>query len=246
MDDVFYDMAEIKNEVGMLSAYSATNPSTRLSVSMPVKMGGGNIPVFGSENPAEDYLLMREASLTLVATTSGPDYNSDPVLLDLGSVSYTSSNNYFVDQRLVYENGALIVSQDEYSLMRLAPSMDLRRTGNNTNISIIVDAVDINGPARSISSSSIEEVYFRTNGTDSLYWDGVVFTDVTMTMETSYPSSWVTFFETLANDAGLEESAYSVSSNDTAVVFFIEGDTGEDIQLNVTKSIFDARLNILG
>lgn len=246
MDDVFYDMSEMKKELDILSAYSRANPSTSLSVSMPVKMGGGSIPVFASGKSGGILAINDEDfSLNILATTQGPDYNSDPVLLNLGTVTYSSENNYFVNQKFVYENGALIVSQNDYSLMRLAPQIDVRRTENATNITVDINAIDVDGPKRSISGSSVEELNFRTNGSDSLYWEGILFTDVTITLETSYSSSWVTFFETLVYDAGMDVSEYSISSNDTTVVFFLEGNSGEDIKLNVTKSLFNARLNIL-
>jgi hypothetical protein len=107
------------------------------------------------------------------------------------------------------------------------------------------NVIELNGPKKAISSNSIEEVNFRTNGSDSLYWDGVMFTDMTMTIQTSYPASWESYFEALADDAGIDSAEYSVSSNDTAVVFFLEGSSGEDIMINVTKTFFDARLNLL-
>jgi hypothetical protein len=68
---------------------------------------------------------------------------------------------------------------------------------------------------------------------------------MTMTLETSYPSSWASFLETIANDAGIDSADYSVTSNETAVVFYLEGNAGEDIKLNVAKTLFDARLNLL-
>ncbi|WP_340818643.1 hypothetical protein [Methanolobus sp. WCC4] len=246
MDDVFYDMAEMKNEVDMLSAYSLTEPSTSLSLSVPVKMGGASIPIFASGKSSGRLAINdEEFDMNIVATTPGLDYDSDPVLLDLGTVTYASDNNYFVNQVLTYENGALIVSQNDYSLMRLEPQMSVKRTENSTNITMYVNAVDMDGPTRSISSSSVEELTFRTNGSDSLYWEGILFTDMTMTLRTSQVSSWVTFFETMTDDAGMDASEYSISYNDSVVVFFLKGGSGEDIKLNVTKSIFDVDLNLI-
>ena len=68
---------------------------------------------------------------------------------------------------------------------------------------------------------------------------------MSMTVRTPYPSSWESYFETIADDAGIDSAEYSVSSNDTAVVFVLEGGPGEDIKINVTKTYFDARLNLL-
>lgn len=246
MDDVFYDMAEMKNEVDILSAYARTEPSTSLLLSIPIKMGGGSLPILSSGKSSGRLAINEDGfGMNIRATTPGLTYNSDSMLLDLGSVSYMSDNNYFVDQKFVYENGALLISQKDYSLMRLAPQIDVKMTDTGTNITMDINVIDINGPKRSVSSNSVEELNIRMNGSDSLYWDGILFTDVTMTMETSYPSSWETFFLTMVDNAGIDPTDYSITSNDTAVVLFLEGSAGEDIKLNVTKTFFDARMNLL-
>jgi hypothetical protein len=246
MDDVFYDMAEMKNEVDILSAYARIEPSTSLSVGIPIKMGGGSLPVF-SPGKSGGRLAINEGTFNMhiLATTPGLNYNSDSALLNLGTVSYMSNNNYFVDQKYVYEGGSIIISQSNYSLMRLTPPIDMEITDSGTNITMNINAIDINGPKKSISSNDVEELNLRTNGSDSLYWESILFTDMTMTLETSYPSSWASFLETIANDAGIDSADYSVTSNETAVVFYLEGNAGEDIKLNVAKTLFDARLNLL-
>lgn len=246
MDDVFYDMAEMKNELDILSAYTLTEPSTSLSVSVPIKMGGASIPIFSSGKSSGRLAINdEEFDMDIVATKPGIDYGSGPILLDLGSVTYESANNYFVDQVLTYENGALILSQNDHSLMRLDPQISMKRTENASNITMYVNAVDLDGSTRSISSSSVEELNFRTNGSDSLYGDGMLFTDATLTLRTSYPSSWVNFFETMADDAGIDPAEYTITYNDSMVVFLLEGSSGEDIKLDVTKSIFDVGLNLI-
>lgn len=246
MDDVFYDMAGMKNDVDMLSAYVMAEPSTGLSLSVPFRMGGGSLPMFGAGKSGGRLAINDEAfSMHIVATTPYITYSSDVFFVDMGTVSYVSSNNYFVDQKYVYENGALILSQDEYSLMRLSPNMNLRSTDNVTNITFQINAIDMKGPQRSISSNSVEELHLQTNGSEPLHWDGVLFTDVTMTVESSYPSSWESFFERMALDAGIKETDYSINSNSTAVVFFLADTDGGGIKLNVTKTSFDARLNLV-
>jgi hypothetical protein len=246
MDDVFYDMAGMKNDVDMLSAYVMAEPSTGLSLSVPFRMGGGSLPVIGAGKSGGRLAINDEVfSMYIVATTPDITYSSDVFFVDMGTVSYMSSNNYFVDQKYVYENGALILSQDEYSLMRLSPNMGMRRTDNGTNITLQINAIDIKGPKRSISSNSLEELHLKTNGSDQLDWDGVLFTDVTLTVESSYPSSWKSFFERIALDADIEEADYSINSNSSAVVFFLADTAGGGIKLNVTKTSFDARLNLV-
>ncbi len=245
MSDVMYDMAGMKNEIDMLSVYARTEPSMVLSRSIPVRMGGGSLPII-NYGRSSGKLAVNDAEfdMNIVATTPGLTYNSNSFLRNLGTVSYDSDNNYFVDQRFTYENGALLLSQKEYSLMRLEPQVYLKRTDGD-NITMEINAIELSGQERSVSSNSIQELHFTTNGSDSLYWEEALFTDMTITVETSYPVSWVTFFEKLADDGDIDPSEYSISSNDSTVVFYLVGNPGEDIKLNVTKTIFDVHLNLL-
>ncbi|MCG7848520.1 MAG: hypothetical protein MIO93_04995, partial [ANME-2 cluster archaeon] len=45
MDDVYYDMSNLKSNIDILSAVMVTNPNSSVFVSLPVRMGGGDIPI---------------------------------------------------------------------------------------------------------------------------------------------------------------------------------------------------------
>ncbi len=45
MIDVCEDMSNLKSQIDVLSAILVVNPASRVSVSVPIKMGGGDIPV---------------------------------------------------------------------------------------------------------------------------------------------------------------------------------------------------------
>jgi FlaG/FlaF family flagellin (archaellin) len=247
MDDIFYDMAGMKNDVDMLSAYVMAEPSTGLSLSVPFRMGGGSLPVF-SAGKSGGRLAINDDVFSMYIEVTGPNgpNSSGTFFEDMGTVSYMSSNNYFVDQKYMYENGALILSQEEYSLMRLSPQINLRKIDNGGNISLDINSININGPKRSISSNSVEELNLRTNKKDSLDWKEEVFTRVEITVESSHPLAWEKFFERLAIDAGLDPLVeYSVSEGANPAVFIIESIPGSHIMINATRTSFDARLNIL-
>lgn len=246
MDEVFYDMSNLKSDIDILSATIDENPSGSVSFNVPVRCGGGSIPVISSGKLSGMLSInMNEFSMRTTADDPFLTYSSGTFLEDLGTISYRSDNSYFVDQTYAYENGALILAQDELALMRQSPSFDIRRTDNNTNITLDLTAVQILGPDRSISSNSIEEIYIRYNSSSTLYESENLFTEFALTIETEYPSAWEEFLELAASDAGLEATEYSVSSNSTAAVLTLTGSPGEDIKANIRKNVFDARLNIL-
>jgi hypothetical protein len=59
-----------------------------------------------------------------------------PVTIPLGSLSYQSSNNYWVDQTWTYQGGAVFLSQEGGTTVRVGPSIAVARAGENTTLTI--------------------------------------------------------------------------------------------------------------
>jgi hypothetical protein len=244
MADVYYDMSVLKSNMDLLSVAGANNPASVMSFSTPIRAGGGSLPLL-SPAKSSGMLIVKPSLLSMRVTANDTliSYNSEAFLENLGTVSYTSGNSYFVDQTYAYESGALILAQGEYSLMRQSPPMTIRRTDNSTNITIYIHAIQLSGPARTISSNSIEEVRTKYNSSVIFYAEESFFTDLTLTVDTAYPSAWEDFFRREATNAGLLEGEYLISSNTTSAILRLEGVPGETIKANIRKSIFEVDFN---
>jgi hypothetical protein len=242
MADVYYDMSVLRSNIDILSV--ANDPVNIISFSTPIRAGGGSIPVV-SPGKSSGMLGVEPESpgIRITANDTLLSYDSEQFLQNLGTVFYRSGNTYFVDQTYAYESGALILAQSDLSIMKQSPSMAIRRTDNNTNITLYINAIQIPGPARTISSNSVEEVRTRYNSTAVLYAEEHLFTDLTLTMDTAYPSAWEEFFRRETASAGLTADECSVFSNATSVILRIEGAPGEDIKANVRKSNFEVSFN---
>ncbi|WP_406662143.1 hypothetical protein V7O66_05910 [Methanolobus sp. ZRKC3] len=245
MDEVFYDMASMKSDMDILAATINGNSGSTISVSSPIRMGGGNIPVV-SPGKSSGMLSINSGEFGMMTTASDASltYSSGSFLEDLGSIGYLSSNSHFVDQTFLYESGALTLVQKQLSLMKQSPSIDIRRTDAGSNITLDINAVQLTGPERMISSNAVEEVHARYNYSAVLYASENLFTEITLVIDTDYPSSWENFLRTRILQAGLYPSEYSLSSNATSVTFTLEGQTGQDIKANIKKTVFDVNLNV--
>ncbi len=244
MADVYYDMSVLKSNIDILSVANANVPASIMSFSTPIRAGGGSIPIVSPGRSSGMLGVRPESSdIRITANDTLLNYDSESFLQDLGTVFYTSDNTYFVDQTYAYENGALILAQNDLSIMKQSPSLAIRRTDNGTNITIYINAIQIPGAARAISSDSVEEVRTRYNSTAVLYGEEYLFTDLTLTMDTAYPSAWEEFFRRETASAGLTAGECSVLSNTTSVILRLEGAPGEDIKANVRKSVFEVSFN---
>lgn len=244
MANVYYDMSVLKSNMDILSVASASNPESTMFFSTPVRAGGGSIPLISPGRSSGTLgFTPGVPSMRITANDTVVSYDSGDFLDELGTVYYTSGNSYFVEQTYAYESGTLILAQGDLSLMRQSPSIAIRRTDNNTNITLYVNAMQIPGTARAISSNSIEEVRTRYNSSATLYAEEFLFTDLTLTVSTAYPAAWEEFFRREVAVAGLSESEYSISSNSTSVVLRLEGAPSQSIKASVRKSVLEVNFN---
>jgi hypothetical protein len=244
MADVYYDMSVLKSNIDILSVANANAPVSIMSFSTPIRAGSGSIPIVSPGRSSGMLGIRPESSgIRITANNTLLSYDSESSLRNLGTVFYASDNTYFVDQTYAYENGALILAQKDLSIMKQSPSMAIRRTDNGTNITIDINAIQIPGPSGAISSNSVEEVRTRYNSSVVLYTEEHLFTDLTLTMDTAYPSAWEEFFRRETASAGLTADECSVFSNGTSVILRLEGAPGEDIKANVRKSVFEVSFN---
>jgi hypothetical protein len=238
--DVYEGVANLKSQIDVLSAILVVNQS--VSVSVPITMGGGDIPVVGSGRSSGTLSVNdNECGMRIYANNATCTiYDSGANLTDLGSISYRSCNNYYLDQMFEYENGAVILVQDDRSLMKLMPAITL------TNISVTVNAIEIAGDARTISSTTVEEVSLTSDSREMLFL-GDQLPCVNITVSTEYPDAWAQYFNRTANDEELVYGIdYTVNVSGMSVKFSRgEVDGAEDLTLCVWKSTIDARLNVM-
>jgi hypothetical protein len=248
MIDVCEDMSNLKSQIDVLSAILAANPASQVSVSVPIKMGGGDIPVIGSGRSSGTLSVNDNGCGMWIDANNATGmlpYSSDVNLTGLGSISYRSCNNYYLNQMFEYENGALILVQEDRSLMKLAPAITLQQFGG-TGISMAVSAIEVTGDKRTISSNAVEEVHLTSDSRALLFSGGQPFSYVEVTVFTEYPDAWAQYFNRTANDAGLNSSEYAVDVSGTSVKFLLVGEAGvDDITLRVRKSVVDARLDVI-
>lgn len=244
MDDVYYDMSVLRSNIDILSVASASNPGNTMIFSVPIRAGGASIPLVSPGRSSGTLAFAPGTSgMRITANDTTVSYNSGNFLEELGTVYYTSDNSYFVDQTYAYESGALILAQGELSLMKQSPSIAIRRTDNSSNITLYLNAIQIPGTAKAISSNSIEEVRVRYTSSATLYAEEVLFTDLTLRVDTAHPAAWEEFLRREVTSAGLGTNEYSISSNSTSVILGLEGAPGKHIKADVRKSVFEVSFN---
>jgi len=107
-----------------------------------------------------------------------------PVPIPLGSLSYRSSNNYWVDQTWTYQMGAVFLSQEGGTTVRVGPSIAAYNTSTG-NTTLTLAPISLDGSAMIAGSGPVRvETRMRWGNQSTL--DGV-YENVTLTIEADDP-----------------------------------------------------------
>ncbi|HPM54214.1 MAG TPA: hypothetical protein PK739_04775, partial [Methanoculleus sp.] len=101
---------------------------------------------------------VRDGGAKLTITIWEDDTISAPIKnLPLGSLSYRSSNNYWVDQTWIYQGGAVFLSQEGGTTVRVAPPLSVSKSVSDdaVNASVCITPVNITGSARIAGSGPV-------------------------------------------------------------------------------------------
>lgn len=239
MDDVYDDMSQLKARADMLSLASSLDENSTISLSVPIKMGGGDIPIVGPTK-SSGVLSVNDGIYKINITgTNSSGSNISPGNYTSGNIRYSSNNGYYVDQTFTYENGAVIVSQRERSLMKLDPSISIE----NQSGSLLVDLtlMEIAGDRVVITSNGIEEIKLTSNDWIEEF-ENKSLTNLTISMNTSYPSAWAKYLNDSAEDADLASpSDYNVDEGEDYVIFNLNS-SDDNIDFYLQKATVDAKV----
>jgi hypothetical protein len=158
-------------------------------------------------------------------------YNSNTNLFYTGSVSYRPTNTHYVDETYCYENGALIVTRDGRSMMKLSPGIVLENGTGISSVNLSVRAVTLDGKRGVMASNSIENIrltsqdfvnpydsdYGYTNGNETVKAN---VTSVDLTIYTENTEAWEKYFEDSADEIHLQEGTDYNITKETYIVKF--------------------------
>jgi hypothetical protein len=179
--------------------YSPTN--SNLSISVPITLGSDKIPYLLSERSYGDLDILSGSSVvTIKNSTNSYIYN-------LGTIKYSSRNSYFVDQTFSYETGAVIVSQHQGNFLSLSPFFSVN---NSQMINISFTLVNISSVGSKTSANGYSTTSILTKYLSSSDQTVTISNITNITINTSYPSSWKSYFNETLEDEGLN---YGLSSD---------------------------------
>ncbi|KAA0008190.1 MAG: hypothetical protein FE042_02600 [Thermoplasmata archaeon] len=193
MDEVMNQFFQLKMAVD-LHAVSRSN----FSITVPLTLGSRELPYFVTTRAIGSVSIIENAFKISIQNATG--YTN----LSLGIIKYEAKNAYYVPQTYVFENEAIILSQDDGTDSLLSPpTINVNRAGNLINMNLLV--INITGYANRTSESGVDTTYIRTNYSS---YSSINISDVSnLTIFTSHPEPWFRFLNYTMDDVVITKHA---------------------------------------
>jgi hypothetical protein len=187
------------------------------AITSPIQLSRNEIPFldpyisFGTLNVNSDVLTL------VIEDNTNTYYN-----FTTDSIKFSSQNIYFVNQDYIYEAGALILSQDDTSVMKGKPSIIITDYGKNFTISFInISGISSKTYAAGYGTYPISTKALNSNNNDYFIED-----IEKLTIYTDYPNAWFNIFNDSLIYSGFNYSILPLDDTNKVIIEF--NDTSGD------------------
>lgn len=248
--DAWSSMEDVKTEGEIFTRFmeSDINYPYGLYATIPFSMGGGDVPVF-EPSKSNSKLAVNNENCTMIITLA--NHSDDPRIIDCGGITYYSENRQYPNQIFRYENGALILAQDNNSQMKHDPLFNISEAMGNYTVTI--NAVSLTGEPESISSSTLTALRLTGYSVDTEINSDVYkkanenIGSFNLTIYTHYTDAWTAYLNNMAKDAKLKYGInYTINSTDDYVYLSFLPTCNKNYNVYVNKTVLCAELGRKG
>jgi len=212
MSDVVQQFTTLKSSIDITISNSANSRIAPTPVFVPITLGSASIPVFAAATAGILKFLPNainnrpvfNVSYTGVATGGGANLlgpTNDG--RTGGSLELWCPNRYFVEQRIILENGAVILNQTDGEFIIAGPQFLVRNmsTSGTPNIVLQITQVSLQGSNVTIGGTGSKGVSAKLQFADTKTYQNVAGPDFKITFNSTHGKAWERFFNSTLNGA---------------------------------------------
>ena len=237
MNQVTDQFGELKGKVDSMVVQWTIRGGLSSNMYAPIALGSAGVPLFATPTIGILTYSPVGSSGSSISMSFTPDGSKAETIEGGGRVELYCPNRYYVQQWLVYENGAIIMGQEDGQTMRACPNLEFSKVGEKVNIHFT--QIDQVGDSQSRSGSdsvglNIELIYvdmqsYTLNG------------EWTLTLNTAYGMAWENYLKESLGEVGLEESTgYELNRVNSQT----EGITTITLTINNPNTLFHDRATV--
>jgi hypothetical protein len=224
MSVVVDQFVTLKSQIdGLVADYSnSLIASTPLAV--PITLSATGIPVFAGPTAG---ILDFQASTITGWPSLNISYSSYSIALGPSNDGHTGGylqlwcpNRYYVDQKLIYEGGAVILNQTDGEFMIAGMQLSVTNyvAGGTTNRIMKITQVDLLGLDKTIGGTGSKMVNADLLYAATTAYNSTAGAPVTITIATAHGVAWENYFKKVLN-ASLADLAYGTDFTVTKTVY---------------------------
>lgn len=201
MNQVADQFGQLKSDVDSMVLQQRVNGDNSIKMYAPIKLGSEGVPLFATPTVG---LLSYVPQGTSTSGIHVQFTDSSGAVIDQnggGRVDLYVPNRYYVPQWVCYENGAIIIKQDDGQSVRAMPNLDVQKAGGKINVAFT--QINLLGANQSLTGS--DSVGFSL---DLIYVDAQTYTvggngTWHLSMTTEYGDAWFRYLDDMLTGAGL-------------------------------------------
>jgi len=221
MSQVADQFAQLKYSIDTHSVNKIKNTP----ISTSITLGSKELPYLMSVRSFGQLEIIDNAGGLNIANNTESLFNCS-----LGSIKYSSSNAYFINQNYVYEYGGVILSQSDGNTMKIRPSIFVKF---EENVTITFDLISIStiGGKGAISGFDTYPIQTEYLSLDSL----PTITNISkFYLTTSYTDAWYSFLNNTLINAGLKyRDNYSMIKNNENITVIFDNSVTVNVEINI-------------
>ncbi len=187
----------------------------------PITLSAAGVPVFASPTAGALQIIPESGSLSSMSVSfnyNSSDGSNTYAITETsgGNVALYMPNRYFVQQTIIYENGAIIVNQSDGEIVRASP--DFKLETYQGNLSMTLTQVSLQGNNQSVAGFGTRGLNTNLIYCDFQEYDNVT-TNVTLTITSPYGQAWEKFMTSYLsqNAPGL----YTLTSSESGGIYTV-------------------------
>ncbi len=212
MNEAFGQFGDLKNNIdnqvlACQVARFAGEPCMRVTTFTPITLGVDGVPLFASPTAGNLQMNPWEGNVTVDFRYQAGNFSVPINSTSSGTIDLHVFNRYYVQQRIIYENGAVLVYQVDGQLVGVAPHFIIDNRTLYMEISLSQVTLFGSGGTAGVST---EGVHSRLVNTESETFLNLT-SDFNITIRTNYAKAWFhyyndTLFESFGDPVILEMS----------------------------------------
>jgi hypothetical protein len=204
MDVVDAQFSQLKFAIDTQSSTGQLN----IPIATSITLGSKELPYLMSIR-AFGQLEILSNSYILRITNASNTFN-----YSIGTIGYSSSNAYYLDQSFIYEAGAIITSQQEGNMISIKPSFYITKLGEN--VEILIDLPDVDSVGGKTTGSGYGTTAIQT---ECVGFDNQKIQNISqISIETYYTNAWNIYLDWILKSV-LDTSDYLTTINGNEIIF---------------------------